>query len=145
MSPLPTVAVAQLVESQIVILVVAGSSPVGHPIIFCMKYFLSLLGVFFLAGCVVLPSKRVSFNDIKIGMPRDEAVKILGEPYRVSAKGSEERLFYHQSALYIGVFGVGKVKKANREFELRVVDGKVESFGKLGEQSGEGDPNEEEN
>ena len=30
--PSPTVVVAQLVESQIVILVVAGSSPVGHPI-----------------------------------------------------------------------------------------------------------------
>ena len=28
----PVVAVAQLVESQVVILVVAGSSPVGHPI-----------------------------------------------------------------------------------------------------------------
>ena len=32
--PFPTVAVAQLVESQIVVLDVAGSSPVGHPSFF---------------------------------------------------------------------------------------------------------------
>ncbi len=34
MSSLLLVAVAQLVEPQIVVLVVAGSSPVGHPIFF---------------------------------------------------------------------------------------------------------------
>jgi hypothetical protein len=29
------------------------------------------------------------------------------------------------------------VKEKNRQYELRLVDGKVESFGKLGEHSGE--------
>ena len=96
-----------------------------------------------LAGCVVLPSKRVSFNDIKIGMPRDEAVKILGKPHRASAKDNVESLYYNESALYIGVFGIGKVKEKNRQYELRLVDGKVESFGKLGEHSGETEPEKE--
>ena len=36
------VAVAQSVESQIVILVVAGSSPVGHPIFSCQSRTLCL-------------------------------------------------------------------------------------------------------
>jgi len=102
-----------------------------------MKRFLSLCVVVLFTGCVVLPSKRVSFNDIKIGMPRDEAVKILGKPHRTSAKDNVESLYYNESALYIGVFGIGKVKEKNRQYELRLVDGKVESFGKLGEHSGE--------
>ena len=110
-----------------------------------MKHFLSLLSVLLLAGCVVLPSKRVSFNDIKIGMPRDEAVKILGKPHRTSAKDNVESLYYNESALYIGVFGIGKVKGKNRQYELRLVDGKVESFGKLGEHSGETEPEKEDN
>ena len=33
---------------------------------FCMKHILSLCLVVLFTGCVVLPSKRVSFNDIKI-------------------------------------------------------------------------------
>ena len=110
-----------------------------------MKHIVSLLSVLLLAGCVVLPSKRVSFNDIKIGMPRDEAVKILGKPHRASAKDNVESLYYNESALYIGVFGIGKVKEKNRQYELRLVDGKVESFGKLGEHFGEAKPEKEDN
>ena len=109
-----------------------------------MKHILSLCVVVLFAGCVVLPSKRVSFNDIKIGMPRDEAVKILGKPHRTSAKGNLESLYYNESALYIGVFGIGKVKEKNHQYELRLVDGKVESFGKLGEYPEETEPEKEE-
>ena len=98
-----------------------------------MRYLFSLLCVLVVAGCVVIPGKRVSFNDIKIGMPRDEAVAILGKPHRVSAKGNVEHLYYNESALYIGIFGVGKDPKSNRDLEVRLVDGKVESFGEVGE------------
>lgn len=139
--------VAQLVESQIVILDVAGSSPVGHPIFFsigidgssCLphvsrvKILFSLFCMVAVAGCVVIPGKRVSFNDIKIGMSRAEAVAVLGKPYRVSAKGNVENLYYNESALYIGILGVGKDPKSNRDLEVRLVDGKVESFGEVGE------------
>ncbi len=147
---LPAVVVAQLVESQIVILDVAGSSPVGHPIsffgvdgsrllphVFRMRYLLSLLCVLVVAGCVVIPGKRVSFDDIKIGMPRAEAVAVLGKPHRVSAKGNVEHLYYNESALYIGIFGVGKDPKSNCDLEVRLVDGKGESFGEVGEYGGE--------
>ena len=145
----PTVVVAQLVESQIVILDVAGSSPVGHPIsffgvdgsrflphVFLMRYLLSLFCVVAVAGCVVIPGKRVSFNDIKIGMPRAEAVAVLGKPHRVSAKGNEEHLYYNESSLYIGIFGVGN-SKSKRDLEVKIVNGKVDSFGEVGEHSEE--------
>ena len=85
-----------------------------------------------LAGCIVIPSKRVSFNGIKIGMPRDEAVAILGKPHRVAAKGNEEHLYYNESSLYIGIFGVGN-SKSKRDLEVKIVDGKVTSFGEVGE------------
>ena len=98
-----------------------------------MKHVLSILGVLILAGCVVIPSKRVTFNDIKIGMPRDEAVALLGKPSRVSAKGNVENLYYNESALYIGILGIGKVRNDKREYEMRLVDGKVASFGEVGE------------
>ena len=98
-----------------------------------VKFFLSLFCVVAVAGCVVIPGKRVSFNDIKIGMPRDETVAVLGKPHRVSAKGNVEHLYYNESALYIGIFGVGKDPKSSRDLEVRLVDGKVESFGEVGE------------
>ncbi len=110
-----------------------------------MKHFLSLCVVVLFTGCVVLPSKRVSFNDIKIGMPRDEAVKMLGKPHRTSAKDNVESLYYNESALYIGVFGIGKVKEANREYRLHLIDGKVVSFGVVGEHSGEAVSEKEDN
>ena len=97
-----------------------------------VKFLLSLFCAVAVAGCVVIPGTRVSFNDIKIGMPRDEAVAVLGKPHRVSAKGNVEHLYYNESALYIGIFGVGKDPKSNRDLEVRLVDGKVESFGEVG-------------
>ena len=110
-----------------------------------MKHFLSVLSVLFLVGCVVIPSEKVTFNDIKVGMPRDEAVAKLGKPHRVSAKGNVENLYYSESALYIGIFGIGKVKEANREYRLHLVDGKVESFGLMGEHSKEAGSEKEDN
>ena len=98
-----------------------------------MKFSLSLFCVIAMAGCVVIPSKRISFNGIKIGMPRDEAVAILGRPHRVSAKGNMEHLYYHESATTIGIFGVFKEKGSKRDLEVKIVNDKVASFGEVGE------------
>ena len=98
-----------------------------------MKQILLFLSVVFFAGCITVPSKRVTFDGIKIGMPRDEAVAILGTPRKRSAKGNIEHLYYHEKALYIGIFGIGTDPKQYRELEVKIVDGKVESFGEVGE------------
>ena len=98
-----------------------------------MKRILLFLSVVIFAGCITIPSKRVTFNGIKIGMPRDEAVAILGTPRKRSAKGNIEHLYYHEKALYIGIFGIGTDPKQYRELEVRIVDGKVDSFGEVGE------------
>ena len=98
-----------------------------------MKRILLFLTVVVFAGCITIPSKRVTFKGIKIGMPRDEAVAILGTPSKRSAKGNIEHLYYHEKALYIGIFGIGTDPKQYRELEVRIVDGKVDSFGEVGE------------
>ena len=98
-----------------------------------MKRILLFLSVVIFAGCITIPSKRVTFDGIKIGMPRDEAVAILGTPRKRSAKGNIEHLYYHEKALYIGIFGIGTDPKQYRELEVRIVDGKVDSFGEVGE------------
>ncbi len=98
-----------------------------------MKRILLFLSVVIFAGCITIPSKRVTFKGIKIGMPRDEAVAILGTPSKRSAKGNIEHLYYHEKALYIGIFGIGTDPKQYRELEVRIVDGKVDSFGEVGE------------
>ena len=98
-----------------------------------MKRFLLFTWVVVFSGCITIPSKRVTFNGIKIGMPRGEALAILGKPHRIAAKGKVEHLYYNESALYIGIFGVGKDPKQNRDLEVKIVDGKVESFGEVGE------------
>ena len=51
----------------------------------------------------------------------------------MSAKGNVENLYYNESALYIGILGIGKVRNDKREYEMRLVDGKVASFGEVGE------------
>ena len=98
-----------------------------------MKRILQFLSVVIFAGCITIPSKRVTFKGIKIGMPRDEAVAILGAPRKRAAKGNIEHLYYNESALYIGIFGVGKNPKGTRNLEVKIVDGKVISFGEVGE------------
>ena len=98
-----------------------------------MKRILLFLSVVIFAGCITIPSKRVTFKGIKIGMARDEAVAILGAPRKRSAKGNIEHLYYHEKALYIGIFGIGTDPKQYRELEVRIVDGKVDSFGEVGE------------
>ena len=44
-----------------------------------------------------------------------------------------EHLYYNESALYIGIFDVVKDPKQNRDLEVKIVGGKVESFGEVGE------------
>ena len=61
------------------------------------------------------------------------------------AKGNVENLYYNESALYIGILGIGKVRNDKREYEMRLVDGKVASFGEVGEYIEEDDGSDSDN
>ena len=59
-------------------------------------------------------------------------------------KGNVENLYYNESALYIGILGIGRWND-KRQYEMRLVDGKVASFGKAGEYIEEDDESDSDN
>jgi hypothetical protein len=84
--------------------------------------FLSVL----LVGCTGTTAK---LNKVSIGMTKSEVVRQIGRPDSVSAKGSAEYLIYY--------WATPKQIFADEnnlpEYYIRLVDGKVESYGKMGD------------
>ncbi|HZP60379.1 MAG TPA: SHOCT domain-containing protein [Opitutaceae bacterium] len=72
-----------------------------------------------LAGCATADK----LNQIQIGMPKSQVVAILGAPDSTSAQANVEYLTYYLE----GDPGYGR----DRPYMVRVVDGKVESFGRM--------------
>jgi hypothetical protein len=73
--------------------------------------------VLMIAGCATSSSRM---NRISPGMTRDEVVSALGRPHGVAAQGNVEYLTYNLLNK-----GVGDMK----EYAVKVVDGRVLSFG----------------
>ncbi|MCX6956093.1 MAG: SHOCT domain-containing protein [Verrucomicrobia bacterium] len=72
-----------------------------------------------LAGCVSTADK---LNNIKIGMTRGQVVALLGEPNSMSAQGNIEYLTYYLA---------NEAVSRDQPYAVRLVDGKVESFGRF--------------
>ncbi len=79
--------------------------------------FSALVAVALLAGCA---ASSVRLNRISPGMTREEVVSALGTPHAVTAQGGVEYLTYNLLNK-----GVGDMK----EYAVKVVAGRVESFG----------------
>lgn len=79
---------------------------------------MAVLGLF-LGGCVSTADK---LNSIKIGMTRSQVVAQLGEPNSMSAQGNIEYLTYYLS---------NETTSRDQPYAVRLVDGKVESFGRF--------------
>lgn len=76
-----------------------------------MKKLFALLGLLaILPSCATVGTRM---NSINIGMTKSEAIRILGQPTTTGGAGSVEVLHY----------------KGNGFYFIRLVDGKVESFG----------------
>jgi hypothetical protein len=79
---------------------------------------LALLGLL-VAGCTTTSDK---LNNVKIGMTRSQVVALLGEPNSMSAQGNIEYLTYYLT---------NDVSGRDQPYSVRMVDGKVESFGRF--------------
>ncbi|MEY3275257.1 MAG: SmpA / OmlA family, partial [Verrucomicrobiota bacterium] len=79
--------------------------------------FSALVAVALLAGCAASSAR---LNRISPGMTREEVVSALGTPHAVTAQGGVEYLTYNLLNK-----GVGDMK----EYAVKVVAGRVESFG----------------
>lgn len=77
----------------------------------------ALLVAVVIAGCATSSGR---LNRIAPGMTRDEVVSVLGKPHGVAAQGDVEYLSYNLLNK-----GVGDMK----EFAVKIVGGRVQSFG----------------
>ena len=80
---------------------------------------MSALVGFALAGCATNSTK---LNDVRIGMPKNEVVALLGQPDTKSAQANIEYLTYYMSNDSNG---------REQPYMVRLVDSKVESFGRF--------------
>jgi Short C-terminal domain/SmpA / OmlA family len=87
-----------------------------------MKSLLALLGLaagLVLGGC----NSASQLNNLRIGMTKDQVVSLLGQPDSMSAQANVEYLTYY----FVGDPNYGR----DRPYMVRIVDGKVESFGRF--------------
>jgi hypothetical protein len=82
-----------------------------------LSLFSGVVAVALLAGCAASSAR---LNRISPGMTREEVVSALGTPHAVTAHGAVEYLSYNLLNK-----GVGDMK----EYAVKVVAGRVESFG----------------
>jgi hypothetical protein len=85
--------------------------------------FASLLLVALLVGC----NSAAQLNNVRIGMSKDQVITLLGTPDSTSAQANVEYLTYYLE----GDSNYGR----DRPYMVRVVDGKVESFGRFAQLS----------
>lgn len=86
-------------------------------------YIISVLSLFLL-GC----ASTEQFNKIQIGMTKSEVIQIVGSPRNVSAEGSVEYMTY-----MISETGSDAYYGRETPFFVRLVNGKVEAYGKKGD------------
>jgi outer membrane protein assembly factor BamE (lipoprotein component of BamABCDE complex) len=88
------------------------------------QVLLVVLSAVLLCGCATAPK----MNRLSVGMTKDEVIHIMGNPASVAASGGVEFLRYelsatHQQAEY----------NVTEEYYVRLVDGRVDSYGKMGD------------
>jgi tetratricopeptide (TPR) repeat protein len=83
------------------------------------RYLLLCLGLLCLCGCA---TPTTSLNKLSVGMTKQEAISVMGEPTRTSATQGVEYMIY----LSINPFGGG-------EYYVRLVGGKVDAYGRVGD------------
>jgi len=81
---------------------------------------LALAGLL-LAGC----TSATRLNDIRIGMGKDQVLSLMGTPDSTSAQANVEYLIY-----YLDASGGRYGGTTTEPYMVRMVDGKVESFGR---------------
>ncbi len=86
-----------------------------------MKKVFVLLLCLGLVGCATAPNMSV----LSLGMTKNEVTRALGKPFSVSAQGNMEYLTYNDRS---GIYGDYTIP-----YFVRLVNGKVESYGKVGD------------
>ncbi len=96
-----------------------------------MKKLLAVLLSLGFVGCATTPN----LSNVSLGMTKAEVIKSLGNPSSVSAIDNVEYLKYtcSDSPAATMLFGVPGCNYRSHEQFVRLVNGKVESYGKVGD------------
>jgi len=95
-----------------------------------------LLGVLSFGGCLTKPAGE-KLTSVSVGMTKDEVVKIMGTPSSIAATGPVQILKYEVPSM----FSSRAMWSSDwTPYYVRLVDGKVESFGRLGDFDSTKDP-----
>lgn len=94
-----------------------------------MRYVLFVM-VFLLVACGT--SSR-AMNKVSVGMTKEEVIKQMGTPHSTSAQGKMEYMVY--------TLRTGSAMSGYRErYFVRIIDGRVESYGRMGDFDSTKDP-----
>lgn len=83
-----------------------------------------ILAIVLLAGCATAHK----MNQVSLGMTKQQVVQALGPPISTSAKPGVEYLNYRFSET-----DIDERQNVTTPYFIRIVDGKVESYGRLGD------------
>lgn len=89
-----------------------------------MKHVFGILVICALAACAT--AKKI--NNVALGMTKSQVIEAVGKPTSTSATGSTEYLNYRLYESYNAAYNY-----ASTEFYVRLVDGRVDSYGKKGD------------
>lgn len=95
------------------------------------RRFVLLLSLGFV-GCATTST----INNISLGMTKVEVIKTIGNPNSISAKGDLEYLKYNFAPLIRDADD----SRNSYDYFVRLVNGKVESYGKVGDFDSTKDP-----
>ena len=100
----------------------------------CMKSYFSnaiqIMGFLFICCFLSNCATAYKMNNLSKGMTKEQVIKIMGRPNSTSAKGGAEYLNYK----------LVEDDWIQRSFYVRLIDGYVDSFGKLGDFDSTKDP-----
>lgn len=97
-----------------------------------MKNILVLIGLSLsFTGCVTVTNPQ-RMNDLTVNMSKKEVLSVMGKPSSTAAPNSRVELLRYKMA--------GKTDWYAEEYFIRLVDGKVESYGKMGDFDSTKDP-----
>ena len=89
-----------------------------------------------LVGCA-FKIEPADMSQIEVGMTKADVIKILGTPQDYKGKGNTLYLIYHA---VFGVYGEREKVVSSRSRYVKLKDGKVESFGAVGDFDSTKDP-----
>ena len=100
-----------------------------------MKKILAVLLCLGLVGCAMLPATVPNLNGVSLGMTKAEVIQNVGVPESASAQGNVEYLKYICTGGFNSRISNGACydRGGAVEYFVRLVNGKVESYGKVGD------------